>query len=74
MDNYGKGVSDVLQGLIASRSISKIKIYRFMDNKLFLENEQWSFGHEFIQVGNQSYNLNKLIKYQFDGSELSLHF
>lgn len=74
MDNYGKGVSEVLQELIFGKQVSKVRISRFIDDRLFLESDEFSFGHEFIHVGSESYNLNKLVKYQFEGEVLALHF
>jgi len=74
MDNYGKGVAEVLRELISGKQVLKVQISRFIDNKLVWESEKFAFGHEFIHVGSESYNLNKLVKYQFDDGVLSLHF
>ena len=53
----GEQMANRLQILIAENQIDKIHIYRFSDSKLHQESDEWRFGHEFIDVGNQPYNI-----------------
>ena len=63
-----------LQSLIAENQVDKIHIYRFSDSKLHQESDEWRFGHEFIDVGNQPYNLNRVVTYLVVGQILELYF
>ena len=70
----GEQMANRLQSLIAENQVDKIHIYRFSDSKLHQESDEWRFGHEFIDVGNQPYNLNRVVTYLVVGQILELYF
>lgn len=74
MATSGEHSASILQELIQHNQINQICIYQLSNTKLHAQSGQWSFGHEFIQVGESSYNLNKLIRYQLTDTTLSLYF
>lgn len=63
-----------LQGLIEENQVKLIHIYRFSDSKLHDQSEDWSFGHEYVQVGGQPYNLNRVITFKVIDQVLHLYF
>jgi hypothetical protein len=63
-----------LQSLIKENEVKRIHIYRFHDSKLHDQSEEWSFGHEYIQVGGQPYNLNRVITFRVIDQALHLYF
>ncbi len=63
-----------LQNLIETNQIKQIKIYRFADAKLHDQSEQWCFGHEYLQVGELSYNLNRVVTFKVVDGVLQLSF
>ena len=63
-----------LQELIQIKQVILIRIYLFDSVKLYNESSTWSFGHEFVEVGHSSYNLNRMLKYECNNSILSLYF
>ena len=63
-----------LRILIEENQIKQINIYRFTDSKLYQQSTEWSFGYEFLQVGNQSYNLNRVVTFLVIDQVLELHF
>ena len=70
----GEQMASRLQSLIDESQIRQIQIYRFADSKLHDQSEDWSFGHEYIQVGGQSYNLNRVVTFKVVGQALHLYF
>ncbi len=74
MTTSGEQVAANLQALIQQHEIQQICIYRHTPLKLYDQSGEWSFGHEFIQVGLSSYNLNRLVRYQLEEPVLSLYF
>ena len=60
MTTSGEQVAVHLQALIQQQQIC---IYRYAPLKLYDQSQEWSFGVEFIQVGQQSCNLNRLLKF-----------
>lgn len=70
----GERMADKLQSLIQENQVKQIQIYRFADSKLHDQSEEWSFGHEYIQVGGQSYNLNRVVTFKVIDQVLQLHF
>ena len=63
-----------LQSLIDQSQVKQIHIYRFADSKLHDQSGDWSFGHEYIQVGEQSYNLNRVVTFKIVDDVLLLYF
>ncbi len=63
-----------LQSLIIESQIKQIQIYRFADSKLYDQSEVWSFGYEYVQVGGQPYNLNRVITFKVIDEILHLYF
>jgi hypothetical protein len=51
----GEQMVQRLQHLIDEHQIKQIYICRFGDSKLHDQSEEWSFGHEYIQVGGQPF-------------------
>jgi len=74
MTTSGEQVAANLQELIQRQQIQQIRIYRHDTLKLYDQSQAWSFGLEFIQVGQQSYNLNRLLKFDQVEGTLSLYF
>jgi hypothetical protein len=70
----GEYMANRLRILIEENQIKQIHIYRFTDSKLHQQSTEWSFGYEFLQVGNQSYNLNRVITFLVIDQVLELHF
>jgi hypothetical protein len=70
----GEYMADRLRILIEENQIEQIHIYRFADTKLYQRSGEWSFGHEFLQVGNQSYNLDRVVTFLVVGQVLELYF
>lgn len=67
-------MADKLQSLIQENQVKQIQIYRFADAKLHDRSEEWSFGHEYIQVGGQPYNLNRVLTFKVTDQVLHLYF
>lgn len=63
-----------LEEIMKNTPVRTISVYRFSDSKLFNESSEYSFGHEFLYVGGQYYNLGKLITYKVAGESLLLYF
>lgn len=63
-----------LQGLIGEHNVERIEVYRYWDTKLHHHSRSWCFGHEFIQVGEHSYNLGRLVRYNLVDQTLRLYF
>jgi hypothetical protein len=74
MSTSGEQFAYTLQALIQRHQVGQICIYQFSSAKLYDQSSSWSFGHEFIQVGDSSYNLNRLVKFQVTASTLCLYF
>ena len=74
MSTPGEQSAYALQALIQRHQITQICIYQVSNAKLYDQSPAFSFGHEFIQVGESSYNLNRLVKFQVADSTLSLYF
>jgi len=74
MTTSGQVLASNLQELIKLKQITLIQIYMFDAEKLYSEGSIWSFGHEFIEIGHSSYNLNQIIKYECINTTLSLYF
>ena len=74
MSTSGEQLLSNLQELIQLNQITVIRLYMLDSEKLYAESSRWSFGHEFIQIGDSSYNVNRLLKYQLDDAVLSLYF
>ena len=74
MSTSGEQLLSNLQELIQLNQITVIRLYRLDSEKLYAESSRWSFGHEFIHVGESSYNINRLLKYQLEKGVLSLYF
>ncbi len=74
MASAGEQLTSNLQELIQIHRITTIQLYQLDSSKLYDESGDWSFGHEFIQVGGYSYNLNRLFKYQINTPVLRLYF
>lgn len=70
----GEYMASRLHQLIEEEQISLIQVYRFSDAKLYQQSEQWRFGHEYIEVGGQSYNLNRVITFLVEDQVLCLYF
>lgn len=70
----GEQMASRLQSLITESQIKQIQIYRFADAKLHAQSEDWSFGHEYLQVGDQSYNLNRVVTFKVVDEMLQLSF
>lgn len=70
----GETVASRLQGLLAENDISRIEVYRHSDRKLYDQSEVWSFGHEYIQVGSESYNLGRMVTFLMVNHCLRLYF
>jgi hypothetical protein len=70
----GEQSAHTLQELIQLHQVNHICIHQLSSLKLYDQSPNWSFGHEFIQVGDSSYNLNRLVKYQIAATTLSLYF
>ena len=63
-----------LQGLIEDHQVNQIHIYRFQDAKLHQQSREWVFGHEYLQVGGQPYNLNRVVTFLVVEQVLCLYF
>ena len=70
----GEQMVQRLQRLIDEHRIKQIRICRFGDSKLYDQSEEWSFGHEYIQVGGQPYNLNRVVTFKVVDEALHLFF
>lgn len=70
----GEQMVQRLQRLIDDHQIKQIHICRFGDFKLHDQSEEWSFGHEYIQVGGQSYNLDRVVTFKVIDQALHLYF
>jgi hypothetical protein len=70
----GEQMVNRLQRLIDDHQVEEIHIYRFSDSKLHQKSEEWSFGHEFVQVGGQPYNLNRVVTFLVVDQVLELYF
>ncbi len=70
----GEQMADKLQSLIQENQVKQIQIYRFADSKLHDQSEEWSFGYEYIQVGGQSYNLDRVMTFKIIDQVLHLYF
>lgn len=74
MITSGETLANNLQELIQLKQITLIQIYMFDSEKLYTESSVWSFGHEFIEVSQSWYNLNRILKYECTDTTLSLYF
>ncbi|WP_221392028.1 hypothetical protein [Dyadobacter sp. NIV53] len=74
METSGERLSVHLQKAIISTPVNKVSVFRFHDNKLFNESYEFSFGNEFMYVGSQHYNLNRLVTYKIGDGKLWLYF
>lgn len=70
----GEQMASRLQSLIEENQVSEIHIYRFSDSKLHQKSKKWSFGHEFIDVDTQPYNLNRVVTFLVVDDVLELYF
>ncbi|AUD07064.1 hypothetical protein CWM47_37750 [Spirosoma pollinicola] len=70
----GEHMVQRLQRLINDHQIRQIRICRLGDFKLHDQSEEWSFGHEYIQVGSQPYNLNRVVTFTVIDQVLYLYF
>ena len=70
----GEQMVQRLLRLIDDHQIKQIHICRFGDLKLHDQSEEWSFGHEYIQVGGQSYNLDRVVTFKVIDQALHLYF
>ena len=70
----GEQMVQRLLRLIDDHQIKQIHIYRFTDSKLYQQSTEWSFGHEYIQVGGQSYNLDRVVTFKVIDQALHLYF
>lgn len=70
----GETVVSRLQRLIVENNIRQVEVYRHGDSKLYNQSDTWSFGHEYIQVGNDSYNLGRMVTFLMVGQCLCLYF
>lgn len=70
----GETVAVRLQGLIVENDISQVEVYRHSDSKLYNRSNVWSFGHEYIQVGSESYNLGRMVAFLIVNQCLRLYF
>ncbi|AUD04672.1 hypothetical protein CWM47_24165 [Spirosoma pollinicola] len=70
----GTQFAHTIQRLIQHHQIRQICIYRLDPLKLYDQQREWSFGHEFIQVGPYSYNLNRVRTYRIAENRLFLYF
>ncbi|WP_080056643.1 hypothetical protein [Spirosoma aerolatum] len=67
-------MKDQLQNLLTKQNIKQIQVYRFHDSKLHGQSGQWVLGHEYIQVGDSPYNLNRLMNFRVTDEVLRLYF
>ncbi|MBN8820524.1 MULTISPECIES: hypothetical protein [unclassified Spirosoma] len=67
-------MKDQIQTLLTEQNIKQIQIYRFHDSKLHAQSAQWILGHEYIQVGDSPYNLNRLMNFRVADEVLRLYF
>ncbi len=74
MSTSGEQSVHTLQALIKRHRINQIYVYQVSTAKLYDQSQAWSFGHEFMQVGDFSYNLNRLMKFHVTGTTLCLYF
>ncbi len=74
MSSRGEHLVGQLRTLLEAQAITHIRVCRYEDGKLHGESHRWQFGHEFVQVGEQPYNLNRLVTYEVVGSVLWLYF
>jgi hypothetical protein len=63
-----------LQGLTVENDICQVEVYRYSDSKFYNRSDTWSFGHEYIQVGNDSYNLGRMVTFLVVDQCLCLYF
>ncbi|AUD04061.1 hypothetical protein CWM47_20845 [Spirosoma pollinicola] len=70
----GEVLASNLQELIQLKQITLVQIYRFDSEKLYSESSSWVFSHEFIEVDHSWYNLNRILKYEYTNTTLSLYF
>ena len=70
----GETVVSRLQSLIAENDIRQVEVYRHSDSKLYNRSDTWSFGHEYIQVGSESYNLGRIVTFLIIDQCLCLYF
>lgn len=70
----GERMANRLQILIKENQVKQIQIYRFADSKLHDQSEDWSFGHEYMQIGGQPYNLNRVVTFKVVKQVLELYF
>jgi hypothetical protein len=70
----GERTANQLKSLITKNQIQQIEVYRFVDTKLHNQSHAWSFGYEFLEVGGQSYNLNRILTFKVVNQVLQLYF
>ncbi len=70
----GETVVSRLQSLIVEHDIRQVDVYRHSDGKLYNRSNTWSFGHEYIQVGDESYNLGRMVTFLLVDQCLCLYF
>ncbi len=74
MSSGAEHIVQQLKALLDAQGITRIRVCRYEDGKLHGESSQWQFGHEFVQVGEQPYNLNRLVTYEVVQGVLWLYF
>lgn len=70
----GEYLANRLQSLIEDNEVRQIQIYRFSDSKFHHQSEVWRFGQEYIEVGGQPYNLNRVVTFLLVDHTLCLYF
>jgi hypothetical protein len=70
----GERTASQLKSLIIKNQIQQIEVYRFTDAKLHNQSCVWSFGYEFLDVGGQPYNLNRILTFRVVNQVLQLYF
>ena len=65
---------DQLQNLITEQGIKQIQVYRYDNSTLHDQSTQWVLGHEYIQIGDSPYNLNRLMNFRVADQTLRLYF
>lgn len=70
----GERMAKRIQSLMEENQVRQIQIYRFGDSKLHDQSGEWNFGHAYIQVGGQPYNLNRVISFNVVDQVLHLYF
>ena len=72
--SLGEAIVSRIQSLIVENDIRQVEVYRHSDSKLYNRSDTWSFGHEYIQVGDESYNLGRMVTFLLVDQCLCLYF